>query len=314
MNDRLHQFLAAARAVAMSPVEHAETRAALSVHVQSSGEAFSLLQKSTGDLRLSAEEKAIGRARLFRFMRATPRERRPFFRWFAPSAVASAMAATLLGGGIAWAAEGTVPGDLLYPVKVRVTEPIIAGLSVTPARRAQWDVRRIERRLTEAAALDKESPADDRQSVLRAQMEEDTNILRGHLATLPSAERRAIRTELLTKLTQHRQSLLRIHSSVGIPASLRDIVEQSAEEDSAEPSESPPSSSLSISSHPSVSSSFPVPLRAIRERIREQADDLLRLLQENPAPVERADLDRAIDRALQDVLEKSRSKADELRR
>jgi len=60
---------------------------------------------------------------------------------------------SITGGTLAYAAEGTVPGDLLYPVKVNVTEPIRDVLATTPASKAQWDATKAVRRLNEAETL-----------------------------------------------------------------------------------------------------------------------------------------------------------------
>jgi hypothetical protein len=56
-------------------------------------------------------------------------------------------------GSVAYAAEGTLPGDLLYPVKVDVTEPIRTALQTTPAEEASWQMTLAARRIDEAATL-----------------------------------------------------------------------------------------------------------------------------------------------------------------
>lgn len=58
-----------------------------------------------------------------------------------------------MGGGTAAAAENTVPGDLLYPIKTRVNEEVRAALSVTPEAKISWEARRAERRLEEVEKL-----------------------------------------------------------------------------------------------------------------------------------------------------------------
>lgn len=65
----------------------------------------------------------------------------------------SVLTFVVLGGGLAYAAEGSVPGDLLYPVKIRVTEPIRDALAITPAEKASWDAEKAVRRLNEAETL-----------------------------------------------------------------------------------------------------------------------------------------------------------------
>ena len=56
-------------------------------------------------------------------------------------------------GALAMAAESTVPGDLLYPIKVQVTEPIRSALIVSPKNQALFEVKKTERRLEEVEKL-----------------------------------------------------------------------------------------------------------------------------------------------------------------
>lgn len=62
----------------------------------------------------------------------------------------------LTSGGVAYAAEGALPGDTLYPVKVAVTEPLRTALAGTPGAKAEWQIALAERRINEAATLAKE--------------------------------------------------------------------------------------------------------------------------------------------------------------
>lgn len=58
-----------------------------------------------------------------------------------------------LSGGTAVAAEGSLPGDTLYPVKIHVNESVRTALALSAEADANWDVERAERRLEEAAEL-----------------------------------------------------------------------------------------------------------------------------------------------------------------
>ena len=53
------------------------------------------------------------------------------------------------GGGISYAAEGAVPGDALYPIKVSVNEEVRDLVAFSPEAKADWETRRLERRLAE---------------------------------------------------------------------------------------------------------------------------------------------------------------------
>lgn len=58
-----------------------------------------------------------------------------------------------LTGGTTYAAEQTLPGDFLYPVKIHVNEEIKAALTFSPEKKTEWEARRAERRLEEVERL-----------------------------------------------------------------------------------------------------------------------------------------------------------------
>lgn len=66
----------------------------------------------------------------------------------------------LLGGGASVAAQHSLPGDFLYPVKVHVNEEVRAGLTLGAQNKAQWDAQRAETRLEEAAELSVKEKVD----------------------------------------------------------------------------------------------------------------------------------------------------------
>ena len=61
--------------------------------------------------------------------------------------------ALLVGGGTSYAAEGAVPGDLLYPIKVEVNENVKSALAVSADAEARLQARLAEERLEEAQKL-----------------------------------------------------------------------------------------------------------------------------------------------------------------
>ena len=61
--------------------------------------------------------------------------------------------ALLIGGGTSFAAEGALPGDVLYPIKVSVNEEVRSFVAISAEAQAKWDARRAERRLEEAEKL-----------------------------------------------------------------------------------------------------------------------------------------------------------------
>lgn len=69
-----------------------------------------------------------------------------------------ALVVLVVSSGVAVASENTIPGDALYPIKVRVTEEFRSTVARTPAAKAAWEARRIERRLLEAEKLLQKNP------------------------------------------------------------------------------------------------------------------------------------------------------------
>ncbi len=66
---------------------------------------------------------------------------------------ALAILLVLSGSGISYAAENSLPGGILYPVKINVLEPIRGALAVSPEAKTQWEVAKVERRLNEAEQM-----------------------------------------------------------------------------------------------------------------------------------------------------------------
>lgn len=122
------------------------------------------LKQAADALRLSQTEKDTMRAALRAQMAAgaapqptaTPGPVHSPYQWFfAPRMLAPVLmvAVVLVGAGTASAAQGALPGDLLYPVKISVNEQVEVALARTGAQRADVAVRHAERRVNEAQAL-----------------------------------------------------------------------------------------------------------------------------------------------------------------
>lgn len=111
---------------------------------------------SLRDIRFTADRKELNRRALLRAMRQE--KPMPWWRIHFPvgrSAWASAMACLVIfsAGGVTYAAEQSLPGQSLHPVKTHVTEEILDIFYVTEASQKAWDERRVQRRLEEAEAL-----------------------------------------------------------------------------------------------------------------------------------------------------------------
>jgi len=73
----------------------------------------------------------------------------------APRRFATALVVVLFvtSSGISYAAQGALPGDALYAVKVRVNEPVLGALALSSSQKAEWAMRVAGERLKEAATL-----------------------------------------------------------------------------------------------------------------------------------------------------------------
>lgn len=68
--------------------------------------------------------------------------------------------AVLAGGVVSVGAEKSLPGDILYPVKVGLNEGVKGLLSVSEESKANWEIERVQRRLEEAETLAKDGSLD----------------------------------------------------------------------------------------------------------------------------------------------------------
>ena len=129
-----------------------------------------MLEKFISDARsvsLKEEEKSAMRQTLVSFVRTHPVmigvetrqvEQRPGILQGLVSLMFKPMPLVLIialifGGSASFAAEQALPGDALYPVKVRVNEEVRGWVTLTPEAKAQWEARKAERRLLEAEKL-----------------------------------------------------------------------------------------------------------------------------------------------------------------
>lgn len=137
---------------------------------------FEQLASQAKRITLRPEEKQKMRAGILQFMDAHPAvrlnrtERRVYWSQlltFRPLQTMTLILilALLSGGGISLAAEGTMPGDTLYLMKVEVNERIRGWAALTSEADAEWGTRRTERRLEEVEKLAAEGKLDAKLSV-----------------------------------------------------------------------------------------------------------------------------------------------------
>ncbi len=123
---------------------------------------------------------------------------------------AGALAALLLvlgGTQASLAAEGALPGDILYPIKVAVNEPLALTLSFAPERKAELAAEFAARRLDEAARLSATGELDDsRATELAARFDAHVETLARETDALESkgslAASLAVRTDLGSRIAE----------------------------------------------------------------------------------------------------------------
>jgi len=81
-------------------------------------------------------------------------------------AVPVAVVVILFGGiGASMAAEGSLPGDFLYPIKVSFNENIRGALAFGDKAQESWKLRQIERRFEEIGALAKKGKIEEKSRI-----------------------------------------------------------------------------------------------------------------------------------------------------
>lgn len=116
------------------------------------------LKKEAESIRLSAAEKSAMRAAIFGAPSPVRPVRSPYvFASFFSYQVRMSLAALLLfvvaGAGSVSAAQGALPGDLLYTVKVSINEKVQVALAPSTAAKAEVEASLAARRVEEAEAL-----------------------------------------------------------------------------------------------------------------------------------------------------------------
>ena len=124
---------------------------------------FSQLKKEAQKIRLSDRERETMRLAILLGVESPERVKSPIrvfpspYFFFVPRALMQTFAFVLVlavvGSTTAYAAEGAVPGDLLYQVKVSVNESVRAALAVSNESKANWHAEAAERRMKEAQVL-----------------------------------------------------------------------------------------------------------------------------------------------------------------
>lgn len=123
------------------------------------------LQKGIAGLQkiaMTAQEKAAVRSRLLTYVHAKSVHHNAavvspyrFVYFIRQTSFITVMLFLLVltGAGSVLASKGSLPGDVLYPVKIGIREPIQGIFAVSPVEKIQWESFKAEQRLEEAQIL-----------------------------------------------------------------------------------------------------------------------------------------------------------------
>jgi hypothetical protein len=133
------------------------------------------IKKAKRDIRnikMTSDEKLAMHGQLMSYVDThapTGRVKSPywqFFMWSSSAAsekfayVFAVLFIVIVGAGTSLASEKALPGDILYSMKVGVTEPIRTALTVDPIEQVRWQGELVNRRLDEAEKLESKGQLD----------------------------------------------------------------------------------------------------------------------------------------------------------
>lgn len=178
-------------------------------------------------IKLSSIEQEDIKANLLRqvFARSSMHTERPrvspFSVWFkfVPTAL---IAILFVGGGVSFAAKDTLPGDLLYPFKLGVTEKVQGLLLVSTKEQAKFEIILVERRTEEAIKLVHTGKLDDKKNAtLSLAIEKHTDSINSKVEELKTTDKTAAKDvagSLAASLTEQVENIAKAGETQSIDA------------------------------------------------------------------------------------------------
>lgn len=180
------------------------------------------------EINLLPEEKARIRGVLLSHVHSHPvREFNSRFFWaklplpvFRYAPIVSIFLILLTSVGIAVAAEGSLPGDALYPMRVNVTENVRSLLSFSQEGKAEWEIKRADRRLEDVEKLATQGRleagiAAEAESKFKDHVDNAVSIVSRMKEENKDRDAARIQSDLKTVLLVHEDILERIKSHDG---------------------------------------------------------------------------------------------------
>jgi hypothetical protein len=172
------------------------------------------LKNEAAKMAMTPAEKSAMKARIFGMPspHAAPKQSPYFmfsFQFIQARVLAPAMVllVVFVGAGTAGAAQGSLPGDFLYPVKVSINETVEIALATTPVAKAEVSAKLAERRVEEAETLAAQGElTEETGHALAANFEvhaENAHELADQVETQDPAAAVELRTNLESSLSAH---------------------------------------------------------------------------------------------------------------
>ncbi len=117
----------------------------------------------------------------------------------------------LTGTGTAFAAENTLPGDTLYPVKLHINESVRGAVALTHEARANWETKVAERRLDEASKLESKGKlSPETEAKIEARLETQTKKIKAKIEKLEATGN----TEIAAAMSARLENALELHEQL----------------------------------------------------------------------------------------------------
>ncbi len=125
------------------------------------------IKQEAGHIRMSVAEKVAMKAAVFGAVSSVPVQSSPYvfaslFSYNMRMSLAGLLLFVLAGSGTVSAAQGALPGDILYPIKLAVNEKVEVALASNASAKAEVQVRLAGRRVEEAQTLAAQGRLDEK--------------------------------------------------------------------------------------------------------------------------------------------------------
>ncbi len=181
-------------------------------------------KKEMKGVRLPSEEKNLIKNNLISFIRTNPvrkntnarliNQTQRLFLFFTQKHMYASIATILVlltGTGTAFAAENTLPGDTLYPVKLHINESVRGAVALTHEARANWETKVAERRLDEASKLESKGKlSPETEAKIEARLEAQTKKIKARIEKLEEKGN----TEAAANMSARLENALELHEQL----------------------------------------------------------------------------------------------------